>query len=46
MTEGPAWDGKRLLFTYIPASRIMAYDPESGECPVFREKHQPHRWAD
>ena len=29
LTEGPAWDGKRLLFTYIPGSRIMAYDPET-----------------
>ena len=37
LTEGPAWDGHRLLFTYIPASRIMAYDPETGECGIFRE---------
>lgn len=37
LTEGSAWDGRRLLFTYIPASRIMAYDPESGECTVYRE---------
>jgi len=37
LTEGPAWDGKKLLFTYIPASLIMAYDPESGECTVYRE---------
>ena len=37
LTEGPAWDGKALLFTHIPASRIMSYDPETGECAVFRE---------
>ena len=29
-TEGPAWDGTGLLFTYIPASRIMKYDPRTG----------------
>ena len=22
-TEGPAWDGQALLFTHIPANRIM-----------------------
>ena len=37
LTEGPAWDGKRMLFTYIPASRIMAFDPETGECSIYRE---------
>ena len=37
LTEGPVWDGKKLLFTYIPGSRIMAYDPETGECAVYRE---------
>ncbi len=37
LTEGPAWDGRRVLFTYIPASRIMAYDPETGGCEVYRE---------
>jgi gluconolactonase len=37
LTEGPAWDGKALLFTHIPASRIYRYDPATGECTVFRE---------
>jgi len=37
LTEGPAWDGKALLFTHIPASRILRYDPQTGECTVFRE---------
>ena len=37
LTEGPAWDGKALLFTHIPASRILRYDPATGACTVFRE---------
>jgi gluconolactonase len=37
LTEGPVWDGKALLFTHIPASRILRYDPETGACTVFRE---------
>ena len=37
LTEGPAWDGEDLLFTHIPASRIMRYRPEIGECTVYRE---------
>jgi gluconolactonase len=36
LTEGPAWDGSGLLFTNIPNSRIMRYDPETGEINVFR----------
>ena len=35
-TEGPAWDGTGLLFTHIPGSRIMRYDPEAGASTVFR----------
>jgi gluconolactonase len=35
-TEGPAWDGSGLLFTHIPGSRIMRYDPESGTSTVHR----------
>ena len=30
-TEGPAWDGQALVFSDIPSSRILRYDPESGE---------------
>ena len=37
LTEGPVWNGRSLLFTHIPASRIMSYDPERGECTVYRE---------
>ena len=36
LTEGPAWDGKILLFTEVPAGRILGYDPQSGETKVFR----------
>ena len=35
-TEGPAWDGRGLLFTHIPGSRIMRYDPQTGASTVFR----------
>src|SRR5262245_64206130 len=35
-TEGPAWDGQALLFTHIPGSRIMRYDPATGACTEFR----------
>ena len=34
--EGPAWDGDGLLFTHIPASRIMRYDPRTAGSTVFR----------
>lgn len=37
LTEGPAWDGKALLFTHIPSSRIMRYEPGTGVCSVYRE---------
>ena len=29
-TEGPVWDGEAVLFTNIPANRILRYDPKSG----------------
>jgi gluconolactonase len=34
-TEGPVWDGRAVLFTDIPASRIMRYDPAHDTCTVF-----------
>src|SRR5690348_3802931 len=37
LTEGPAWDGTALLFTHIPASRIIRHDPQTGQSTVFRE---------
>ncbi len=36
LTEGPAWDGQALLFTHIPHSRIMRYDPRTGDTTEFR----------
>jgi len=36
-TEGPAWDGQALLFSDIPSSRILRYEPGSGETSVYRE---------
>ena len=36
-TEGPAWDGAGLLFTHIPASRIMRFYPAAGASAVYRE---------
>ena len=35
-TEGPAWDGHAVLFTDIPGSRIMRYDPETGATTEYR----------
>ena len=37
-TEGPAWDGSGLLFTHIPGSKIMRYDPETRTSTVFRSE--------
>ena len=31
VTEGPAWDGECLLFTHIPTSQILSFNPASGE---------------
>ena len=36
VTEGPAWDGERLLFTHIPTSRILAYDPATRLTSIAR----------
>jgi len=35
-TEGPVWTGDALLFTDIPNSRIMRFDPASGSCEEYR----------
>ena len=34
-TEGPAWDGTGLLFTHIPSSRILRYDPVTSSTSVY-----------
>jgi gluconolactonase len=35
LTEGPAWDGSGLFFTDIEASRILRYDPRSGQTTEY-----------
>ena len=37
LAEGPAWDGRQLLFTDIDNNRIMAFDPEAGTCHPWHE---------
>lgn len=37
VTEGPAWDGEKLLFTHIPTSRILSYDPSTRLTTVHRQ---------
>ena len=39
-SEGPAWDGEAMLFTDIPNSRIMRFDPETGDCTEYRTDTQ------
>ena len=34
-TEGPVWDGQALLFTHIPANRILRYDSKTGETTEY-----------
>ncbi len=36
VTEGPAWEGNGLLFSHVPASRVMRYDPQTLTATVFR----------
>jgi gluconolactonase len=36
LTEGPVWAGACLYFTHIMASRILRFDPESGEITTWR----------
>ncbi len=35
-TEGPAWDGSGLIFSDIPNSRLLRYDPETGKTQEYR----------
>lgn len=34
-TEGPIWKDGVVLFTDIPNSRIMRYDPKTGQCDEY-----------
>lgn len=36
-TEGPAWDGRRLYFSDIPSSRVLCFDPSTGEVSTRAE---------
>lgn len=36
-TEGPVWDGDRIIFTDIPNARIHTFDPESETCTTLVE---------
>lgn len=36
VTEGPVWLDGRLLFTDIPTSRIMSFDPATNDCREYR----------
>ncbi len=36
LAEGPVWDGETLFFSDIGTSRIMRYDPRSGQCAAYR----------
>ena len=35
-TGGIAWDGSRVLFSAVGESRVLSYDPDSGEVTEFR----------
>ena len=37
VTEGPVWDGSGVIFTHIPKSKLLRYDPQKGSSTVFRE---------
>lgn len=37
VSEGPVWNGTVLLYTHIQRSRIMQFDPVTGEVSVWRE---------
>ena len=34
-TEGPVWDGEAVIFTHIPGSRLLRYDPRTGETTEY-----------
>ena len=36
VTEGPVWDGSGLLFTHMPGSRILRYDPHAMASTEYR----------
>ena len=36
-SEGPVWDGEYILFTHIPGSIILKFDPRTSISTVYRE---------
>ncbi|RZS86672.1 SMP-30/gluconolactonase/LRE family protein [Pigmentiphaga kullae] len=36
LTEGPVWDGGKLLFTHIRAGLILKYEPGTGSVDIWR----------
>lgn len=40
-TEGPAWDGRQLLFSHLYASQTLSYRPDTGAMPRRRELMYP-----
>ena len=34
-TEGPVWDGEAVIFTHIPESRLLRYDPRTGKTAEY-----------
>ncbi|CAI8033240.1 Gluconolactonase [Geodia barretti] len=34
-TEGAVWDGEAVIFSHIPASRLLRYDPRTGETTEY-----------
>ena len=34
-TEGPVWDGEAVIFTHIPASKLLRYNPGTGETTEY-----------
>ncbi len=40
-TEGPAWDGERLLFADIPANRILSFHPTTRQVTTaYEDTHE------
>ena len=36
-SEGPVWDGQYILFTHIPGSIILQFDPKTSTSTIYRE---------
>ena len=36
-SEGPVWDGQYILFTHIPGSIILQFDPKTSTSTIYIE---------